>query len=99
MVEPVVKSLVLPEELEEILVTVDAPPSGVGSVIVRVRARGEWILACAGSWGFTVDYRLWDAEAFAADLDDSLPDELVESTLSWGQWRDGGYEVLGPQRN
>ena len=97
MIDPVVKSLVRPDELEEIQVTVDAPPAG-GQFIVRVRARGEWVLSSPAEWG-TRTGRLWAAEEAATDLYIDLRDELVESRLSWGQWRDGEYEVLGPRRS
>jgi hypothetical protein len=65
---------------------------------VRVRAGGEWIPCSPAGWGFTDDYRLRDAEAFAFDLHTALRDELVESRLTWGEWRDGEYEVLGPRQ-
>jgi hypothetical protein len=90
---------VRPDELEEIQVTVDAPPGGLGQFIVRVRACGEWILSSPVEWGFADRSRLWDAEQAATDLYIDLRDELVESRLSWGRWRDGEYEVLCPRRS
>jgi hypothetical protein len=98
-IHPVVASLVRPEELEEIEVTVDAAPSGLGNVWVRVRACGEWIPCTPAGWGIGSETRLWDAERYAEDLYLRLRDELVESTLSWGQWRDGDYQVLGPRES
>lgn len=99
VIGPVVASLVGPDELEEIEVTIDSPPSGLGHVWVRVRASGEWIPCSPGEWWIRGETRLWDAEESAAALYDRLRDELVESTLSWGQWRDGDYKVLGPRHS
>jgi hypothetical protein len=94
VIDPVVRSLVRPDELEEIQVTVDGR-----QYIVRVRACGEWILSSPAEWGYVDGSRLWDAEETATDLYIDLRDELVESRLSWGQWRDGEYEVPGPRRS
>lgn len=105
VVEPVVRSLVRPDELEEIEVRIDPWPllerAGVVKpaersagwyLKVAIRARGEWIEPFRYFWvGPSTDL-----EVFADDLYEALRDELVESKLSWGVWRDGEYEVLGP---
>jgi hypothetical protein len=102
VVDPVVNSLVHSDELEEISVTIAGdvfptidgnPPQG-GYLRVAVKARGEWISSARSWWVGEDDDRLWDAEEFAADLYDGLRDELTESRLSWGEWRDGEYTVL-----
>jgi hypothetical protein len=94
VVEPVVRSLVLPDELEEISVTIEEPSSSSRYFRVALKARGEWISSTQSWWV----YEQSDLEAFAVDLYDSLRDELVESRLSWGERRDGQYQVLGPRQ-
>jgi hypothetical protein len=74
----------------------DGLPPRANFLHVAVKARGEWI-SSPRSWGIWDDDQLWDAEQFAADLYDGLRDELTESRLSWGEWRDGEYQVLGSQ--
>ena len=61
---------------------------------MAIKASGEWI-SSPNSW---VVYEGSDLEVAAAVLYDYLRDELVESKLSWGEWRDGEYEVLGPRQ-
>jgi hypothetical protein len=100
VVDPVVTSLVHPDELEEVSVTIAEeaiPTIDVTRYLrVAVKARGEWI-SCPQSWWVAEDGdQLWDAEEFAADLYDCLRDELAESRLSWGELRDGEYTVLDP---
>jgi hypothetical protein len=107
VVEPVVRSLVRPDELEEIDVRIEDPwplleragvvrpaeLSGPGwHLKVAIRARGEWIEPFRYFWVGPSS----DLEMFATDLYEALRDQLVESKLSWGEWRDGEYEVLGP---
>ncbi|WP_448638251.1 hypothetical protein [Geodermatophilus sp. URMC 63] len=95
VVEPVVRSLIRPDELEDILIEIrpDGPPqSEVPSILtVAVKASGEWISPPTG-WG--VGDFLLDADYFAADLYDRLRDELTESRLAWGELRDGKFHVL-----
>jgi hypothetical protein len=116
VVDPVVMSLVHPDEFEEVSVTVVEddfarqrelfpwakwPSSPARYLRVAVKARGEWISCPQSLWaGDAVDdHPLVDAERLAADLYDGLRDELTESRLSWGEWRDGDYEVLGPRQS
>ena len=102
VVDPVVKSLVHPDELDEISVTIaeevfrtiDANPPRGSYLRVAVKARREWISSARSWWVGEDDDRLWDAEEFAAELYNGLRDELTESRLSWGEWRDGEYTVL-----
>lgn len=110
VVEPVVRSLVRPDELEEIEVRIEDPlpllydagvvrleePSAPGwHLKVAVRACEEWIEPFEYFWVGPSS----DLEMFAADLYEALRDGLVESKLSWGEWRDGEYEVLGPPQS
>ena len=110
VVEPVVRSLVRPDELEEIELRIEAPwplleragvvkPTEMSGpwwdLQVAIRARGEWIEPFRYFWVGQSS----DLEMFAADLYEALRDELVESKLSWGEWRDGEYEVLGPPQS
>jgi hypothetical protein len=105
VVDPVVKSLIRPDELEAVRVEIEAqrvrvpiPPFRTEverCLRVAIRACGERI-DVPWTWTVNADY-LWDAEVFAAEFYESLRDELVESRLSWGQWRDGEYRVPGPR--
>ena len=94
VVDPVIKSLVRPDELEGIPVQVDA---AMGDFRVALLACGEWVAPPLGWFVTDDDDHLWDAERFAAELYDRLRDELTESRLSWGELRDGEYDVLGPR--
>lgn len=107
VVGPVVNSLIRSDELEGVLVEIEPyrfrvpfPPFKTEVELrlrVEVRACGERI-DVPWTWHVKADY-LWDAEDFAADLYEYLRDELVESRLSWGQWRDGEYRVLSPRQS
>jgi hypothetical protein len=64
---------------------------------IAFKARGEsvglprrWFVGEGGA-------ALRDPDYFAADVYDSLRDELTESRFAWGQLRDGDYELLGPR--
>lgn len=94
VVEPVVQSFIHPDELEAVSVTIEESSSPSRYFRVALTARGERISSPQSWWV----YEQSDLEGFAADLYDSLRDELVESDLSWGEWRDGEYEVLGPRQ-
>ena len=106
VVDPVVNCLIRPNELEAVLVEIEPyrfrvpfPPFRTEVELrlsVAVRACGE-LITVPWTWTVKADY-LWDAEDFAADLHERLRDVLVESRLSWGEWRDGEYEVLGPRQ-
>jgi hypothetical protein len=107
VVDPVVNSLIRPDELEAVLVEIEDyrfrvpfPPFQTEveqRLKVEVSARGERI-DVPWNWTVKADF-LWDAEDFAADLYEYLRDELVKSRLSWGQWRTGEYRVLGPRQS
>jgi|UPI00047E7FE3 hypothetical protein len=94
VVEPVVKSLIRPDELDEISVTIEESSSPSRHFRVALKVRDE-LISSPQSWWV---YEQSDLERFAAELYDSLRDELVEDRLSWGEWRDGEYEVLGPRQ-
>lgn len=95
VVEPVVRSLIRPDELEDISLDIrpEGDPRGEvrGILTVAVKASGEWISPPIG-WG--VGDFLLDADDFAADVYDRLRDELTESRLAWGELRDGEFQVL-----
>ena len=61
-------------------------------------APARWSFSSPGEWDYVDGSRLWDSEETTTGLYIDLRDELVESRLSWGQWRDGEYEVPGPRR-
>ena len=96
---PVARSLLRADELEDVLVEVgpdDLPVVGrVDLLSVAVKARGEWIES-PRRW-FVTDSP-WDAQWLADELYGELQDELAESRLAWGEWREGTFEVLPPER-
>lgn len=112
VVDPVIKSLVHPDELEEISVTVaeedfarrranfprvERSSSPTRYLTIALKACGEWVCVPA-RWALS-ENDTWDAEGFADDLYERLRDELTESSFAWAQLRDGEYEVLGPRRD
>lgn len=94
VVDPIAKTLLSAEELDEVLVSISAidfPGLGlVDALQIAVKARGEWLRP---STAWFVGDDLWHAEDFASDLYGSLQDEIAESQFAWGQLRHGEYEV------
>ncbi len=88
VVDPVVRSVILPEELEDIVVHTEGD-----SVNVTVRACGELVTAC---WLGVVGDEPWDALASADHLSNTLSHELPMTSFAWGEERHGRYEVPGP---
>lgn len=88
VVDPVVRSVICPEELDDIVLYTEDD-----LVYVRVTARGELVTWC--SLGLVSD-GTWDARATADNFYGVLADELPSTTFGWGQEREGRYEVPGP---
>jgi hypothetical protein len=87
VVEPVVRSVIGPEELGDVDVYTDND-----EVYVRVTARGELV-----SWCFlgSVDDEPWDAAEMAERLYDLITDDLPTTRFAWAEQREGRYEVPG----
>jgi hypothetical protein len=85
VVDPVVGSLIRPEELERVDVLVHD-----GSVMVNVVARREWLGAFLGE---AADVGPWDAAERAEHLYDSLTNDLPTTGFAWGEERTGSYVV------
>ena len=88
VVEPVVRSVIQPDELGDVLVYDEN-----GDVYVRVIARDELVTSCF--LGPLADAP-WDAVARADRLYDVITDELPSTTFAWGEQREGRYQVPGP---
>jgi hypothetical protein len=88
VVEPVVRSVIQPDELGDVLVYVDN-----GDVYVRVIARDELVTWCF--LGPLADAP-WDAVERADRFYDGITDELPSTTFAWGEQREGRYQVPGP---
>ncbi len=84
VVDPVVGSLISPDELERATLRVHE-----GFVMVDVVARGETCSAYLGE----VDDSRWDAEGVAEHLHDSLSGDLPTMGFAWGEERTGRYVV------
>ncbi len=87
VVEPVVRSLIRPHELGEILVYADA-----GDVYVRVMAREELVTWCLLG---PLSEGPWDAADTADRLYDMLTDDLPSTSFAWGEQREGRYQLPG----
>jgi len=88
VVEPVVASLLSPDELDEIDLYLDD-----GFVWMRVMARHEQVIWCAlGSLGTG----LWSAVEMADRCYELITDDLPTTTFAWGEQREGRYSVPGP---
>ena len=98
VVVPVATSLLRPDEFEDVRIDVglDPFPSAEREEMLRVavKACGEWIEA--PRWWVTG--APMDARSLAAELYDSLQDEIAESRFAWGELRQGTFEVPPPER-
>ncbi len=95
-VEPVVTSLIQPEELEELVVRFGPPggfhaasPDDLPGVWVALTARGE---PFAYAICKATEER-WNAEAVAGTLAGALEDWVCETSFAWGQRRLARYHV------
>lgn len=91
VVEPVVRSLIRREELDDVWVYLDTD-----FVSVSVKAGGKLVnMSTLGPLG----EGLWDAVKWADHSYDMLTTDLPMSTFAWGQLREGQYQVPGPDRS
>lgn len=88
VVEPVLRSLIRPDELGDVDLSVED-----GDVYVRVAAQGELV-----TWSLlgTLDDRSWDAREMADRFYDLITDDLPTTAFAWGEQREGRYQVPGP---
>ena len=91
VVEPVVRSLIRRDELDDVWVYLDTD-----CVSVSVRAGGKLVNMCTLG---PLDEGLWDAVKWADHFYDMLTNDLPTSTFAWGQQREGQYQVPGPDRS
>ena len=88
VVEPVVASVIGPDELDELHLYVED-----GFIWMRVMARQELAIWCTlGS----LDTESWSAAEMADRCYELITQDLPTATFAWGEQREGRYQVPGP---
>ncbi len=88
VVEPVVASLIGPDEVSDVHVYADND-----EVYVRVVAREELVTWCLLG---TLGSEPWDAHEMADRFYGLITDDLPATRFAWGEQREGRYQVPGP---